>query len=483
MTRSGAVVLAAILATPAFFARAAEPAKPETQKALARKPPAQRSLERFSSSVRRLTRRVSPAIAEIEVTAYGPSTDDGGNATYDLSLQRSSGSGIIVDPSGYIMTNAHVIRHATALRVVLGAANDGTRAAAIASAPARAFTGHVVGVDQEADLALVKIDATGLPTIQFGNSDAVAQGDVVLAIGSPMLLRNSLSVGVVSATARAIGDDDPVLYIQTDASLNPGESGGALIDTAGRVVGLSTSILSKSGGDEGIGFAIPSNLVRIDYQQLRARGKVFRTSLGIRVQDITPTLARALSLPVQHGVMVTDFDPATSPSTAGLQRKDVVLELNGSPVRSVRQFSELVDRRNAGENVRLTLQRGPETFIASIAATASSPPADPLAMTGTLQQNLISRLGIFCVEITKQVADALPDLRTQYGLVVVARTLDGPAAFIDIKEGDVIHKLNDLPISSLDAFRQRIAEFHAGDAAALQIERHGHILYTAFEIQ
>ena len=182
-----------------------------------------------------------------------------------VSRQRSSGSGVLVDPDGYIMTNAHVIERATALKVVLGAANDGSRAGALASAPPRKFDARVLGVDKDTDLALLRIDATNLPALDFGDSDAVTQGDVVLAIGSPMLLRNSLSMGVVSAPARAMNEDDPVLYIQTDASLNPGASGGALIDVNGHLVGLSTSILSKSGGNEGIGFAIPGNLVRSVY--------------------------------------------------------------------------------------------------------------------------------------------------------------------------------------------------------------------------
>jgi serine protease Do len=187
------------------------------------------SLARFSASIRELTRRVSPAVVEIGVLGYG-TLDDDRRDSEQLSRQRTSGSGIVVDPVGYIMTDAHMVQRSTSLKVTIGAATDGTRAGAIRSAPPRKFDAHVLGVDKDTDLARLKIDAKDLPTLDFGNSDALSQGDFVMAIGSPMLLRNSLSVGVVSAPARAIGDDDPVLYIQTDASLNAGASGGALID-------------------------------------------------------------------------------------------------------------------------------------------------------------------------------------------------------------------------------------------------------------
>jgi serine protease Do len=355
---------------------------------------------------------------------------------------------VVVDPAGYIMTNAHVIERAVALKVMVGAVTNGSRAGALESAPVRRFDARVLGIDKDTDLALLRIDATDLPALDFGDSDAVTQGDLVLAIGSPMLLRNSLSMGVVSAPARAMSEDDPVLYIQTDASLNPGASGGALIDISGHLIGLSTSILSKSGGNEGIGFAIPSNLVRSVYQQLRDNGTVVRGSLGVTVQSVTSALAQGLALRVQHGVLVTDIDPAGSASSSGLQRKDVILTLDGGPVQSARQFNEAIYRRSAGEKVRLNVQRGQE-IISLIGKVAShSMPTNPLSIVGTLEDNLVSRLGIFCIEIDQKVAEAIPDLRTQYGLVVLARSSESQSTFLDFKPGDVIHELNNLPIAT-----------------------------------
>jgi len=462
------ILLVLISSSPAGFAQTVTPQNP---------------LAKFSSSIRELTRGISPAVVEIGVTGYA-APDEGGQHAADLvSRQRSSGSGVLVDPAGYIMTNAHVIQRATALKVVVGEASDGTRAGTVDSAPARRFDARVLGVDKDTDLALLKIDATGLPALDFGDSDAVSQGDLVLAIGSPMLLRNSLSVGVVSAPARAISDDDPVLYIQTDASLNPGASGGALIDIAGHLIGLSTSILSKSGGDEGIGFAIPSNLVRSVYRQLRASGTVSRGSLGVSVQTITPALALGISLRVQHGVLVTDIEPKSAGSLSGLQRNDVILSVEGEKAQNARQFNEFIYKRQPGEEVRLNVRRGEEIFSLTAKVESYSTPADPLSLTGTIEHNLVARLGIFCLEIDSQVAEAIPDLRIQYGLVVVARSSESQSAFLDFKPGDVIHELNNLPIASIELFRERINQFHRGDAVALQIERHGHLRYTAFEIE
>jgi serine protease Do len=182
-------------------------------------------LAQFNASIRGLARRISPAVVEISVIGYG-APDDGmpegvQHSSEQVSHRRNSGSGVVVDAAGFIMTNAHVIERATALKVIVGTATDGSRAGTLESAPPRRFDARVVGVDKDTDLALLRVDATGLPALNFGDSDAVAQGDVVLAIGSPMLLRNSLSMGVVSAPARAMNEEDPVLYIQTDASFNP----------------------------------------------------------------------------------------------------------------------------------------------------------------------------------------------------------------------------------------------------------------------
>jgi len=228
-------------------------------------------LSALSGTIRSLTNRVSPAVVELQVTGYSATEDEKGLVLSQVSRQTSSGSGVILDPGGYIVTNAHVVQGAVKIRVLM------------ARNPSRGKDARLIGIDRESDLALVRIDEKDLPVLELGDSDKLQQGDLVLAVGSPLGLRNSVSMGVVSATRRAISDENPILYIQTDASVNPGNSGGALVDTNGALVGLNTFIVSRSGGNEGIGFAIPSNVVRNVYEQLKRKGRVSRGSVGLFV--------------------------------------------------------------------------------------------------------------------------------------------------------------------------------------------------------
>ncbi len=229
-------------------------------------------LIQLSGSIRELTNRVSPAVVEVMVTGYATVDDDKSQAAARISRQNSSGSGVIVDAAGFIMTNAHVVQGAIRVRVVLPAASVSPASGDPDPDPvphSRTVDARVVGIDTESDLALIRIDLTGLPALSFGDSDKLRQGDLVFAVGSPMGLSNSVSMGVVSAPARAVNNDNPILYIQTDASINPGNSGGALVDTQGMLIGLNSFIVSSSGGNQGLGFAIPSNVVCNVYQQLR----------------------------------------------------------------------------------------------------------------------------------------------------------------------------------------------------------------------
>src|SRR5579863_2743906 len=232
---------------------------------------ARNPLEQLSGSIRELTNRVSPAVVQVVVTGYVAADEVSGHPVSQISRQRSSGSGVVVDPSGYIMTNAHVVYGAVNVKVLLAAPSANTPDPQ-QTRPARTLDARILGIDRDSDLALLRIEVNGLSSLRFADSDTVHQGDLVLAIGSPLGLRNSLSMGVVSNPARPASEENPILYIQTDASINPGNSGGALVDTEGNLIGLSTFILSQSGGNEGIGFAIPSNVVRSVYHQLRQKG-------------------------------------------------------------------------------------------------------------------------------------------------------------------------------------------------------------------
>jgi serine protease Do len=309
--------------------------------AIAQKPGERNPLIQLSSSIRELTNRASPAVVEILVMGYATIDDRKSQSATRISRQNSSGSGVIVDPDGYIMTNAHVVQGAVRVRVLIPSVVTATAKADSTPIPrTRSVEARVIGIDSESDLALIRIDESGLPSLSFGDSDSLRQGDLVFAIGSPMGLSNSVSMGVVSAAARAVSDDNPILYIQTDASINPGNSGGALVDTGGLLIGLNTFIVSSSGGNQGLGFAIPSNVVRNVYEQLRHKGKVSRGSVGLFVQDISPVMAKGLGLPLQQGVVIADVDPIGPGDISGLKRRDIILSLNTHVVETARQFED-----------------------------------------------------------------------------------------------------------------------------------------------
>jgi serine protease Do len=377
------------------------------------------------------------------------------------------------------MTNAHVVQGAVRVQVLVPADSQSSSA----SRQPSSVDARIIGLDTESDLALIRIDQTSLPSLKFGDSDTLQQGDLVFALGSPMGLRNSVSMGVVSASGRPVSDDNPILYIQTDASINPGNSGGALVDTRGLLVGLNTFIVSRSGGSEGIGFAIPSNVVRNVYEQLRQKGRVLRGSVGLFVQDITPVMAKGLGLPLDHGIVIADVEPDSSSEAVGLKRRDIILSLNNHEMDNARQFRNDIYRRQGGEKVKLAIQRGGDRFTIPIEVREQSAPWDPLASLVSPEKNLVPRLGILCIEIDKDVAKLLPDLRRSYGLIVAAKAPQGQTQVVDLEPGDIIHAVNNLPIAVLSSFQEIIDGFKRGDAVVLQIERDGQFRYVAFEME
>src|SRR2546425_1923300 len=286
------------------------------------------SLGQFSSSLQDLSSRISPSVVQITATGYGLESDAQHTGASVLSRERSTGSGVIVSEDGYIMTNAHVVEGARTIRV---RANGAPKQSSM-------FDGKLIGKDRLLDLALLKIEATGLQALTFGNSTDLKQGELVLAFGSPLGMDNSVSMGIVSAAARQLSEDDPRIFIQTDAPINPGNSGGPLVDVQGRVVGINTFIFTRSGGSEGIGFAIPSNVVRYVYASLRRDGRVHRGQIGIFARTITPPLAIAFSLQPDTGILVEDVLPDGPADKAGVHVGDVILSIDGRPIRNVRDL-------------------------------------------------------------------------------------------------------------------------------------------------
>ena len=254
------IVLAAFGLTPASFAQAPKPALAVAQAGAVPTDP----LHVFSQSVQQLTAKVTKSVVQIVATGYGFSSDKQSTDTALFEPQEAIGAGVILTPDGYIVTNAHVVQGARKIRVRLpGLEAPGTDE----SLPHGPMNAKLVGIDRQSDLAVLKIDGQNLPALELADSDNLKQGQVVFAFGSPQGLENSVTMGVVSATSRQMSDENPTTYIQTDAPINPGNSGGPLVDVDGRVVGINTFILSESGGSEGLGFAIPSNVVSNIYDQ------------------------------------------------------------------------------------------------------------------------------------------------------------------------------------------------------------------------
>src|SRR4030081_1159820 len=276
------------------------------------KPAAVRSsnfLRELDSSLEAVVAKVSPAVVQIVVTGYGPLEDQGHINTAVIVREHAIGSGVIVDPDGYIMTNAHVVEGAQRIRVILPPPPTDSP---LEPQPVRAtqiLDAKLLGTHKASDLALLKVEASHLPTLTLASEQRVRQGELVLAIGSPEGLRDSVTMGVVSSVAREPDPDDPMVYIQTDAAINPGNSGGPLVDIDGNVVGINTMMLSKGGGSEGLGFAIPSTIGNFDYENLRKYGHVQRVTIGARTQNITPTMAKALGLTRSWGAIISDINP------------------------------------------------------------------------------------------------------------------------------------------------------------------------------
>jgi len=439
------------------------------------------ALDELSAQMEGLSRRVSRSVVQIFSTGYAlsDSRDSGSNAAL-VVRQRASGSGVVVSADGYIVTNAHVVANAGKVRVRIAGEPSGNSETGTQPAE-KVLDARLVGIDQDTDIAVVKIDRTGLAPLAVGDSDTLRQGQLVMAFGNPLGLENSVSMGVVSSIARQIKPDDAMVYIQTDAPINPGNSGGPLVDTDGRVMGINTFILSQSGGSEGLGFAIPSNIIKSVYAQLRKEGHVHRSEIGVYPQTITPEMATGLALSRDWGVILADVEPGGPGDVAGLKAGDIVLSLDGKSMANARQMEVNLYRDPVGAKITLQVLRGatPQTIQVVTVERRGDPQrfadlVDPV-------KNLVRRLGILGIDIDQNVAALLPDLRIHYGVVVAARTGDAPYTGDSLDLGDVIHSVNATPVISVASLRQAIDALKRTDPLVLQVERNGHLMYVTLE--
>ncbi|HSL21402.1 MAG TPA: trypsin-like peptidase domain-containing protein [Vicinamibacterales bacterium] len=444
------------------------------------------SLASLSRSLQQLADKVSPSVVQIFAAAYALPDDESDRGSL-LTTQRTAGSGVILDPDGYIVTNAHVVSGAIRVQVeipVRSGGGAGPPGRSVLRPRGRVVGAQVVAIDEETDLAVLKVEEKGLPALPIGDSDTLRPGQLVMAFGSPLGLEASVSMGVVSAVARQLEPEDPMIYIQTDAPINPGSSGGPLVDADGRLVGINTLIYSQSGGNEGIGFAAPSNIVRNVFDQVRATGRVRRGEIGVLAQTITPLMARGLALPQDWGVIIADVDPDGPGARAGVQTGDIVLSLDGKVMENGRQFRVNFYARGVGSTVTLQLLRGERRLTVRVPVAERAD--DPMRFAALVrpEEHLVPRLGLLGLNLDERIAQMLPELLKNDGVVVAAIAADAPVSRQGaLRPGDVIHALNGRPVASLSDLRAALAALKPGDAAVLQVERDGRLMFLAFAIE
>jgi serine protease Do len=464
---AGLVAAAGALATPEASAQAR-----------AQAPPRAVTLSEISASFEALAAQVGSST--VQVLASGLVVDPdatAGDAT--VERRRASGSGVVLDATGYVMTNYHVVQGARRVQVVLGSQPGGT---SIVKARGRTIDAMVVGVDEETDLALLKVTGVTLPPLLLGDSDTLKPGQLVFAFGSPLGLDNTVTMGVVSAVGRQLEPDDPMVYIQTDAPINPGSSGGPLVDASGRVVGINTLILSQGGGNEGLGFAAPSNIVRAVYDQLKAGGRVRRGSIGVVVQSITPVLADALDLAQESGAFVADVDPDGTGGQAGLRIGDIVVAIDGKAIENGRQLDVNLYRRAKGTTAALDVVRGREKLRLTVQVDERRDDPMRFADLVTREQHLVPKLGVMALTLSETLRAELGLGAGDTGALVAARATEAAAEY-GLQPGDLIVSVNRRRVTGLDGLRQILATLPPRAACAVQVLRQGQYVFLAFEIE
>lgn len=440
------------------------------------------ALVRLSGSFESLSEQVGPAVVQIFATGYN--TTLGNTESTLLSREQSSGSGVILDPEGFILTNAHVVQGARRVQVLLARSLRGTAGGTSLLKPrGRMVEAQIVGMDQETDLAVLRIPDRDLPFLELGDSDELKQGQLVLAFGSPFGLENSVTLGVVSSVARQFQPEDPVVYIQTDAPINPGNSGGPLVDAHGKVMGINTFIVSQSGGNEGVGFAVPSNIARNVFTQIRSTGRVSRGEIGVYAQTVTAALAEGLGLSQEWGVVLGDVLPGKPADMTGLKVGDLILALNGKIMENGRQFDVNLYGHSIGDLVSLEVLRGSQKLTFRVRVIEREDDFGHLLEMVTPENSLVPKLGILGLDIDGQIAKILFPPRKLGGVLIAARSPGSPYWQAEFLPGDVIYAINGKEITSLASLRSRLAELQTGDPVVVQVQRQETLRFIAFEIE
>ncbi len=383
--------------------------------------------------------------------------------------EQSLGSGVIISEDGYIITNNHVVEQADEIKVTLY--------------DRRTLSGKVVGADPKTDLALVKIDVGNLPAIPWGDAERLRVGEFVLAIGNPFGLSHTVTMGIVSAVGRAnVGIADYEDFIQTDAAINPGNSGGPLVNIKGELVGINTAIFSRSGGYQGIGFAVPSNMVRLVVGQLRKEGKVVRGWLGVTIQDMTPELAKKFGLETAEGALVSDVFRDSPAQKAGIERGDVIIEYDGRGVKDVSSLRNMVAGSRVGSEVEVEVVRDKarrklkvvvEELPLEFSEVSPVPPEE--------KSDVKALAGITVTELTSAIAKQLGIEQSERGVVVLDVEPGSPAHDAGIKKGDVVQEIDRERIYSIDDWKEIVSGIGPDEMVVMFINRGGRKFYVALK--
>jgi serine protease Do len=383
--------------------------------------------------------------------------------------EHSLGSGVIVNPDGYILTNNHVIDGATDIEVL--------------TQDKKKFRAKLVGTDPRTDVAVLKIDATQLPSLTLGDSSKLKVGDVVFAIGDPFSVGETATMGIVSATGRGFGGaiEQYEDFIQTDAAINPGNSGGALLDLHGDLIGINTAILTGDGGggNQGIGFAIPINMARNVMEQIVDHGKVIRGQLGVVVQSVDADMAKAFGLAQGGGALVAEVTPGSPAAKAGIERGDIILELNGQPVNEPDDLSVRVSETAPGTTVQLKIARNGQTRDVSVTLGEMSEKAE--AAPGRESGN-VTLQGVQVQNLTPSVAQELGIPVNTHGVAITSVDPSSAAAAAGLQSGDVIQEVNRKPVRNIREYEQAVSEAH-GQSILLLVNRGGATHFIVVEPQ
>ncbi len=379
--------------------------------------------------------------------------------------QQSLGSGVIVSPDGYIITNSHVVEGAEKVKILLE--------------DRRELEAEVVGADEKTDIAVIKVDEKNLPVLPMGDSSEVQVGDIALAIGNPFGIGQTLTMGIISATGRGnLGLEDYEDFIQTDAAINPGNSGGALINTQGNLIGINTAIISSGAqGNQGIGFAVPVNMARQVMEQILKHGKVIRGWLGVSVQDVTPSIAKAFGLREARGALVADLTPNSPAAKSGIEKGDIILEVGGEQVDDKSDVALKVGQTEPGASLSVKLFRdGREQDVSVTLGELSDEPQR--ASLGSPKQGGLEGLAV--EEITPQIARELGLPARTRGVVVTSVQSGSKAGMAGLRRGDIIQEVNKKAVASVPEFSRALQQAR-GETVLLLVNRGGSTIFVAVE--